>query len=54
MKETEVEFNEKGIFLDGDLEIWPGLAFMMDRPGISIMEVGDDCSRPAIFCLREH
>jgi hypothetical protein len=50
---AEVEFNEKGVFVDGRLR-FSGGGFKMPRPDISAMEVGDQCSGAAFFCLREH
>jgi hypothetical protein len=50
---AEVEFNEKGVFVDGRLR-GSDIGFIMRTPDISAIEVGDDCSGAAAVCLREH
>jgi hypothetical protein len=50
---TEVEFNEKGVFVNGRVSS-SGVGFIMPRPDISAMEVGDHCSGAAYLCLHEH
>jgi hypothetical protein len=51
---AEVEFNERGVFVDGWLSLVSGIRFELPRPDISAMEVGDHCSGAAFLCLREH